>query len=305
VALPAPEWDNSLFVFHRVPTVDRLTAHRQFFARLITSNAGVREPNSRLQAAFAAVPREDFLGPGPWKIFVGSGWIETPTDDPCFLYQDVVVAISPERKINNGQPVLHALCLTALNLQEGETVVHIGAGTGYYTAILANLVGPSGSVIAYEVETDLGATASKNLAHFPNVTVHARSASLGPLPSCDAIYVSAGATSPLDTWLDALRPNGRLLFPLTPGDGPGEAAGIGAMLLVTRTTEARFAARFLCQAAFIHCAGARDDETAEKLAIAFKRGDFRNVRSLRRNAPPDNTCWCSGPTSWLSIAEPG
>ena len=117
------------------------------------------------------------------------------------------------------------------------------------------------------------------------------------------IYVNAGATSPLDVWLEALRPKGRLLFPLTPDDGAGSGPGIGAMLLITLAPEDRFAARFLCQAAFIPCAGARDPESAAKLSGAFKRGDFRNVRTLRRNSDPDDTCWCSGPNWWLSTAE--
>ena len=283
--------------------MDRIASHRLFFSQLITASVGIREPHSRLQAAFASIPREDFLPPGPWKIFVGSALIDTPTDDPAFLYQDVVVAISPERKINNGQPILHALSLSALNVVEGETILQVGAGTGYYTALLAQLAGPHGSVAAYECESDLADAAARNLAHFPNVTVHGRSGAENPLPRCDAIYVSAGATTPLDVWLDALRPNGRLLFPLTPADGPGGSPGIGAMLLITRLPDGRFTARFLCQAAFIPCVGARDPETAASLSASFKRGDFRNVRSLRRNSQPDDTCWCAGPEWWLSTAE--
>jgi len=120
--------------------VERLEAHRAFFASLITAQAGL--PTGRLSEAFAATPRERFLGPGPWKIFTSTGYITTPTDDPAFLYQDVTVALSEASKINNGQPVLHAVGLSALNPQPGEMAVHIGAGTGYYTAILARLVGP-------------------------------------------------------------------------------------------------------------------------------------------------------------------
>jgi protein-L-isoaspartate(D-aspartate) O-methyltransferase len=71
------------------------------------------------------------------------------------LYQDVVVAIAPERKINNGQPVLHAMCLAALDVKQGEKVLHVGAGTGYYTALMARLTGATGQVVAYEVEHDL------------------------------------------------------------------------------------------------------------------------------------------------------
>ncbi len=53
---------------------------------------------------------------------------------------------------------------------------------------------------------------------------------------------------------------------------------------------------------FIPCVGARDEETAKKLTIAFKRGDMGSVRSLHRNTLPDNTCWCAGDGWWLSTA---
>lgn len=279
--------------------VERLEAHRTFFANLITSTAGV--PNGRLTAAFAATPRERYLGPGPWKVFTGGGYITTPTDDAAFLYQDVTVALSEEGKINNGQPVLHAVNLATLNPQPGDTVVHIGAGTGYYTALLEQLIIPGGQVLAYEINPALAERARANLADLPEVTVYAQSGTDGLLPTCNIIYVNAGATAPLESWLDALRPGGRLLFPLTP-DGPGGTPGAGGMLLVTQTP-AGFGARFIMPVMFIPCVGARDDETAKKLADAFHRGDMKNVRSLRRHTVPDDTCWCSGNGWWLSTKE--
>jgi protein-L-isoaspartate(D-aspartate) O-methyltransferase len=277
-----------------------LKAHRTFYAELITCNVGM--PKSRLTSAFMATPREHYLGPGPWKVFTPRGYIQTPSDDPAFLYQDVVVALEEERGINNGQPTLHALCLAALNVMEGETIVHIGAGSGYYTAVLAKLAGPSGKVSAYEIEPALAERATQCLAGLPNVTVRGQSGAEGLIPNCTAIYVSAGSTAPLRSWLDALRPSGRLLFPLTP-DGVGDMPGLGGMLLITRVTEERFDARFISPAMFIPCVGARDEETAKKLAEAFKRGDFRKVRSLRFEASPDETCWCSGNGWWLSTSE--
>jgi protein-L-isoaspartate(D-aspartate) O-methyltransferase len=275
--------------------MERLEYHRLFFASLITASVGLPR-GSRLEAALASTPRERFIGPGPWRVFTAAGYIETPTDDPAFLYQDVTVALQAEGQINNGQPTLHALCLAAVNPKEDEAIVHIGAGTGFYTALLAKLAGPSGSVDAYEIEPELAQRATANLADLPNVTVHPRSASEGALPECDVIYVSAGATGPLDSWLDALRPGGRLLVPVTPGQGAG------AMLLVTRSSADRFDARFVCRALFIPCAGARDEETAQRLTEAFKREDFKGVKSLRRHTPPDESCWCAGPSWWLSTS---
>jgi protein-L-isoaspartate(D-aspartate) O-methyltransferase len=128
--------------------VNRLEAHRVFFANLITAAAGVQ--NSPLTAAFAFIHRESFLGPGPWRVFVGTGYVSTPNSDPAFLYQDVTIAISEEKKVNNGQPMVHAICLAALDPKPGETAIHIGAGTGYYTAVLSNLVGPTGRVFSQQ-----------------------------------------------------------------------------------------------------------------------------------------------------------
>jgi protein-L-isoaspartate(D-aspartate) O-methyltransferase len=277
-----------------------LEAHRTFFAELITSSVGM--PKSRLTSAFIATPREHYLGAGPWKVFTVHGYIETPSDDPAFLYQDIVVALDEKRRINNGQPMLHALCLAALNVVEGETVVHIGAGSGYYTAVLAKLAGPSGEICAYEIEPALAERAAQCLAELPNVAIQRHSGAEGSLPNCNAIYVSAGSTAPLQSWLDALRPSGRLLFPLTP-DGAGEMPGVGGMLLITRVTEEKFDARFISPVMIIPCVGARDAETAKKLAEAFKRGDSGKVRSLRRKTSPDETCWCSGNGWWLSTFE--
>ncbi len=154
--------------------MERIEAHRLFFANLITAQAGI-PPGSALAAAVASTPREQFVGPPPWKIFTRTGYIETLSDDPAVLYQDVVVSLGAEGPLNNGQPTLHAFCLSALNLQRGEHVVHVGAGTGYYTTLMAKLTGETGTVDAYEIEPTLAERAIQNLAAYPNVTVHSAS----------------------------------------------------------------------------------------------------------------------------------
>jgi len=132
------------------------------------------------------------------------------------------------------------------------------------------------------------------LAKFPYVTVHGRSGAEGPLPECDVLYVNAGATGPLDVWLDALRPKGRLLFPMTP------AEGVGAMLLVTKLEDGGFAARFLMQVQFVPCIGARNEATAQRLSEAFRNSGWAKVKSLHRNDALDESCWFAGDGWWLS-----
>jgi protein-L-isoaspartate(D-aspartate) O-methyltransferase len=269
-------------------------AKRHAYAAEVTRSACVRDP--RIEAAFAAVPREDFAGPPPWRVgsgAFGSDWVS----DPERLYEDVLVGIDPRRGINNGQPSLHAQALDALGVSEGETIVQIGAGAGYYTAILATLVGREGRVIAYEIEPDLAERAAANLARYPQVEVRARSG-VDDLPAADAIYVNAAATHPLCAWLDALRPGGRLVFPL-------QAAGSsGAMLVVTRPERGEaWPARLLAGVVFIACAGAQDAEMGRKLDQAFRRGGQGRVRSLRFKAAPSEADWVRG-DGWALSSEP-
>ena len=276
---------------------DRIARRRRAYAAEIARRAGISDP--RIEAAFAAVPREDFAGSPPWRIGSGGLFGQSSSSDPARLYEDVLVAIDAERGINNGQPSLHAQSIAALELREGETVVQIGAGAGYYTAILAELVGPEGAVTAYEIEPDIAARAAANLARYPQVEVRARSG-VEDLPQADAIYVNAAASHPLRAWLDALKVGGRLVFPL-------QAAGSsGAMLLVTRPQRGdAWPARFLLDVVFIACEGAQDPKVARKLNEAFRRGGSERVRSLRLGDAPSRTDWVRGDDWALSTEPPG
>lgn len=156
--------------------MNSISDFRRFYAEFIVKSSGTSD--ARLIDAFAAVPREDFVGLGPWQVFVGSGYIPTISDDPRLLYRDVLIALAPERQINNGQPSLHARCLAVAAPSAGELVVHLGAGTGYYSAVLAKLVGGVGSVIAIEREEDLPERAVRSLREFSNVGVRVASAAV-------------------------------------------------------------------------------------------------------------------------------
>ena len=92
----------------------------------------------------------------------------------------------------------------------------------------------------------------------------------------DVIYVNAGATEPLQVWLDALLPGGRLIFPLTPG------WDYGGMLLVTRRdADSAFDAQFVTQVGFIPCLGAQDETLLPRLKAAFRIGLARCALAAR------------------------
>lgn len=159
------------------------------FAEAITDAEG----DPAVRRAFARVPREAFLGPAPWLRLAGDGYEPLQSADATAVYEDIVIALLPDRRLNNGQPRLHARCLSFASVKPGESIVHIGCGTGYYTAILAELAGPGGRVTALDVEPGLAAAATRNLRAWPNVVVDCANAVETSLPSADLIYVNAGA----------------------------------------------------------------------------------------------------------------
>lgn len=270
-----------------------IEAARLAFAQELGRRADISD--AAIIAAFARVPREAFVGPPPWRVGGGGLW-PTLVDDPRALYTDTLVALDEALGVNNGQPSLWASVFAAVRVTPGARVVHLGAGTGYYAAILAELVGPAGAVAAYEMHPGLVARARVALAPWPQVTLHEADGARAAFAPADVIVASAGATHPAPHWLDALKDGGRLTFPLT------GAMGSGAMLLVTRLGEA-FAARFLFAVAFMDFAGLRDPETARRLDAAFRHGRLHAVQSLRRG-PPEADAWLTGDGWSLSPRPP-
>lgn len=265
--------------------------YRRDYAREIARLADVRD--RRIEAAFAAVPREAFLPPPPWTVI--SLGIATRTSDLAEIYSNVLVAIDPERGINNGEPVLHAAWIDAVSPKPGEAVVHVGAGTGYYTAILATLVQPDGRVEAFEYEADLAALAARNLQPFPNARVHAASAFGRVLPKADLIYVNAGVAAPDVEWLRSLDPGGRLIFPWQPHKGWGPT------VLVTRRVGG-FQAQPMMTVGFISCSGTTERISVNRLPT---ESDVAAVRSIwiTSDRSPDSSAVAVYKDVWFSSEE--
>lgn len=269
---------------------------RAFYAQEIRFAATVSTPG--LVDAYARVPREKFLGPAPWQISSPearalslAGWRESSyvtVNDPRDLYHNVVVALDRSKEINNGQPSALASWIDGLALRPGDRVFHLGCGVGYYTAIIAEVVGPTGSVVALELQAALAARARENLASCANVTVHqGDGAAFDPGP-CDAIFVNCGVTHPQAIWLERLLPAGRLVLPFTMAMNP--QMGQGVMTKIVRESSG-YSAAMVSPTGIFSGISLRDPALEPLLRKALTTGGLLKLKSIRRDAhEPGDSC---------------
>jgi protein-L-isoaspartate(D-aspartate) O-methyltransferase len=156
--------------------------------------------------AFRAVPRHLFLPDVPLER----------------VYSDEAIATKTEagRAISSSsQPAMMAIMLEQLELQPGQRVLEIGAGTGYNAALMAHLVGSHGCVVTIDIDADIVAAARQHLATagFGRVEVICGDGGLGHLPGApyDRIILTVGAWDIAPAWQEQLREGGRLVIPLS------------------------------------------------------------------------------------------
>jgi protein-L-isoaspartate(D-aspartate) O-methyltransferase len=280
---------------------------RRFFAEELEAVCKLRTP--ALVDAFARVKRDEFLPPGPWTVLSDSGenymmgsgirTRVTADADPARVHHNITVAIDADRQLFNGQPATLGAWIDALDLTPGARVLHVGAGLGYYTAVIGECVGPDGRVVAYEVDSALASEAARRLASRPWIELRHGDASAVPDGALDAILVNAGVTHPLDGWLDALAPGGRMMLPVTTAmPAMGSTLGKGLAILVSSDGTGELAARVIAVVAVYSAIGIRDPAMDERIGKALMSGPPRwhAVRRLRRDAhEPDASCWLHRP----------
>ena len=154
--------------------------------------------DERVLAAMLEIPREQFVAAGD-------------REDPC---GDWPLQIGHGQTIS--QPYMTALMAEALELTGTETVLEIGAGSGYAAAVLGAL---AARVVAIEIVPALADLARENLGRAgrdANVTVVCGDGSMGypEMAPYDAISVAAGAPDIPAALLDQLRDPGRLVIPV-------------------------------------------------------------------------------------------
>jgi protein-L-isoaspartate(D-aspartate) O-methyltransferase len=156
---------------------------------------GIRD--ERVLAAMLRVPREEFVAPQ----FRGQA------------YDDAPLPIAEGQTIS--QPFIVALMLEALALRPEYTVLEIGTGSGYQTALLAEL---AAHVFTVERHAALAHDAKEMLTQlgYSNVAVLLGDGTQGLAAHApyDAIVVSAGAPQIPPRLLSQLRDEGRMVIPV-------------------------------------------------------------------------------------------
>ena len=154
-----------------------------------------------LHGAFRAVDRADFLR----------------ARDRSNAGVDAPIAIGGGQ--TNSQPRTVFAMLELLDVRAGQRVLDVGSGSGWTTALLAQLVGPSGTVIGVELEPELVAFGRENLAKYDFPWASIRQAEPGVLGApddapFDRILVSAEARSLPQPLVDQLAVGGTMVIPV-------------------------------------------------------------------------------------------
>lgn len=150
--------------------------------------------DARVLAAMSDIRREKFLDPSLKGL----------------AYADVQLPIGCGQTLL--PPMVEGRMLQALAVQPGETVLEIGTGSGYFTALLARL---AAKVITVEYFEELSAEAHDRLL---NLNLHNVEFQVGDAAKSwtlaervDAIVITAGLLTVPDDYLNQLKIGGRLL----------------------------------------------------------------------------------------------
>jgi len=192
-----------------VLTMTDFTREREAMVEQQLRGRGIGEPH--ILDAFRAVSREGFV----------------PATHAHLAYGDHPLPIEAEQTIS--QPCIVALMIQAAGIGPGDTVLEVGAGSGYAAAVISRI---AGSVVAMERQPELVEIARARLRRlrFDNVEIIEGDGTRGCAERApfDAILVAASGSHAPESLIAQLAPGGRLVMPI------GDPHGAQELVKVTK-----------------------------------------------------------------------
>jgi len=186
-----------LFATIRQAMIDDMLRTIEAECALTSSYTGIRAFRPEVMAAMAKAPRDEFVPPAIRSQAFANGAL--PIGDGQTI----------------SQPFIVALMTDLLNPEKGHSVLEVGTGSGYQSAVLAELVK---QVYSIEIIPELAEQAADRLHRlgYANIEVRAADGYLGWLTHApfDGIIVTAAATHVPPALTEQLRPGGRLVIPV-------------------------------------------------------------------------------------------
>ena len=190
-------------------TMTDYAAEREAMVERHLKRRGIDE--APIVEAFLAVPREEFVSP----------------EYAHLAYGDHPLPIEAGQTIS--QPYIVALMIQSAGIRSGDTVLEVGAGSGYAAAVISRI---AGRVIAIERQHDLVEVAAERLRRlaYDNVRIVEGDGTRGCPEEApfDAILAAASGSHVPRPLVEQLAPGGRIVMPI------GDPGGVQELVKVTK-----------------------------------------------------------------------